>query len=1013
MKNLLKILPVLLTASLLFFSCGNPSSGNNNIDPNPGRVRGLEFSHKSGIYNNSFDLTLTSNNSYEIYYSIDGSVPSKLNADDVRVFKYTSPINIQNRTGLPNFLATNANIPLFYPSPYEDRIGWTAPVPHIPIDSDARPKAMVIRAVAVDSNGAVKSDVATLTYFIGNMLADYAGHPVISIVTDPKNLLDADTGIYVRGHGITQYDYNFYKKGREWEREANIDFFDASRRLAFSTGAGIRIRGGWSRDVQHKSWNIYFRQEYGIDNLVNYPLIPGAVHINGRTPITRNKNIMLRNGGNDADITKLRDVFVQSLLTDRNFTTQAAIPCMAYLNGEYWGFYNLQERYSNHYLENKFGVNRNNVIIIENWDIDEGSQAEFEDFTNRMYYFGTLNMTNQNNYKEFSDFFDITSYIDYFAANIYIGNQDWPDNNWQLWRTRNKEPNNPYGDQRWRWQMFDTEMSMSIYNDGRPNDFYREKILGTAYHHATQVFIKLLENEEFFKQFIITLMDLSNVNFEYSSSAAKLDELAAVYKPLMAEYNSWFGYSWKTFDAWIFEMKSFLFNIKDAVTKEYLPVHFGSRGITAANLKNVNLYAKYSDIIMNSLPIKINTTAPNPSGGIWTGKYYSIYPVTVTAEDIDGYTFANWTVQGGSIISGNSAGRSITVSFNNDINITANYNLTGGQSIVNVSGVTLNRNSLSLNAMQTGALTAAVIPANATFKTLIWTSSNEEVATVDPYGRINAHAGGTAVVKVTTVQGNYSAQCTVTVIPIIKSAGIHNDWKSLDLVLGEEHKLSTWTDPWDAPNKKMKWYSSNSNIASVSADGTVKAVGTGQAVITVVFTDGNVSGQRVINIRNGTVLLDLSKVLKEKERTEIKTSAMFNNIFAGVPIRSGGNIPGEINYEIINEDNLNKLKINIISSSAGIDISGISFQIGDQIEVKGTVRSNTKGEMILGINNSNQTSLNNWKNYVEEWWSFEDNIYINDQSALNMINSNQGIRLKMLNTGNYTLHIEQIKVTRF
>ena len=666
MRKKYYFLTVLLLAFFcLFLSCKEPVVVDENNQAGI-MVRLPVFSHKSGLYSEPFELSITVREGFTVYYSIDGSVPDPEKADGERVFKYESPITVKDRNGQPNFLATAENIPFFYVHPDDERHQeWGGPPePFIPT-AENTPKATVIRAIAVDSRGR-QSNPVTCTYFIGDNLAGYGNNPVISIVTDPFNLLDYKTGIYVRGAGLEQFDYNFYKKGREWEREANIDFFNGSKNVQFSTGAGIRVRGGWSRDAAQKSWNIFFRQEYGINNLTNYQLIPGAVQADGRTPVARYKSFMLRNGGNDTDINKFRDSYIQSLLKDRNFTTQAAIPCVVYLNGEYWGPYNLQERYSDNYLENRFGVDNNNVISVKNGLLEEGVDADMSYFyALESYIYGSADMTNPQTYKNFCDnVFDIQSFIDYFAAELYIGNDDWPDNNLQIWRVRNREPNNPYGDQKWRFMMYDLEYSMGLYEDGRPFDAYQKKILGVGYGFSV-LFQKLLKNDEFFRQFIITLMDLYNVNFDYASNMLKLNEVAAVYKPLMADYEKRFGSSWKTFDTWVNDMKSFMWNIKDALTKEYLPKHFGERGITADKLANITIFTNAPDA-----SVKINTTTANLAAGSWTGKYYSTFPVTLTAN---GGNFNNWTVTGGSIIEGTVNSAKITVAFDGDVLIKANY----------------------------------------------------------------------------------------------------------------------------------------------------------------------------------------------------------------------------------------------------------------------------------------------------------------------------------------------------
>ncbi len=370
--------------------------------------------------------------------------------------------------GEKNILATPQNSTNIYG--YENDPRGSMPKIYIPKDKQV-PKATVIRAIEVDSGGK-QSKVATKTYFIGNNLSDYGDNRIISLVSDPYNLVDINYGIMVRGNPSNKWNskppYNFLRKGEEWEREAYLELFEGNtsgRSVRLSTGVGIRIRGGWSRAAGQKSFNVYFKERYGINNLKNYVLIPGAVKADGRTPVTTYKSFMLRNGGNDVEYTKFYDVFLQDLLRDRSYSTQAAVPCIVYINGEYWGPYNIQERYSDNHTEYKYGVKKENVISYDNGELDDGTKADEALFW-QMMNMKDNNMADPAKYNAFCDVFDIENFIDYWASEIYIYNEDWPHNNYRMWRTRNAEAGNPYGDKKWRYQMFDTEFAMGIYNSG-------------------------------------------------------------------------------------------------------------------------------------------------------------------------------------------------------------------------------------------------------------------------------------------------------------------------------------------------------------------------------------------------------------------------------------------------------------------------------------------------------------------------------------------------------------------
>jgi hypothetical protein len=673
MKNYKYLFCVLLIAAFCALAAckDEPDSvepDNGYKNPNVGISREFTFSHDSGLYANPFSLAITAPEGSDIYYSTDGSIPLPAKAGKGYVYKYKSPITVQNRDGQPNVLAAYWRD--FYGDIFDPR--GSMPTPYRPTNAQV-PKATVIRALAVDPKG-VQSGVITKTFFIGNNLASYGNNRVLSIVTDPYNLVDINYGIMVRGRESNRWpEYNFNHKGIDWEREAYLELFDQNRKVPLSTGVGIRVRGGWSRTAGQKSFNVYFRDTYGgINNLKNYPLIPGAVTSDGK-PVATFKGFMLRNGGNDGDYTKFYDVFLQDLVSDRSFTTQAAVPCILYLNGEYWGPYNLQERYSDNHTEYKYGVQKENVISYDNWEIDDGTAAD------ESLYWQMLDMRNRDmsaaaNYAAFCNAFDIQSYVDYWAAETYIYNEDWPNNNFRLWRTRTVEPGNPYGDAKWRYQMFDTEFALGIYSSGglrgiiNRNPF--DKIINgdDKDNPNNQMFIALLANDDFCRRFVTAMMDLYNVNFHPDSWQTKLNDYAAVYKPLMNGYYPRWGSPWySVFDNKVSDARKYLTDVRNVMVTNYLPTYFRKLGISSSSLRDVTLSVSGA----SDASIRINSVTPVLKGS-WKGRYYSNIPVTVTASAPPaGLVFDKWTVTGGTAETPSAL--TTVVNFTSNVTITANY----------------------------------------------------------------------------------------------------------------------------------------------------------------------------------------------------------------------------------------------------------------------------------------------------------------------------------------------------
>lgn len=153
-----------------------------------------------------------------------------------------------------------------------------------------------------------------------------------------------------------------------------------------------------------------------------------------------------------------------------------------------------------------------------------------------------------------------------------------------------------------------------------------------------------------------------------------------------------------------------------------------------------------------------------------------------------------------------------------------------------VSEIILNETELILNEGATSQLTA-ILSADANNPSLVWTSSNEDVATVSQDGLVTAISKGSAIITAKATDGsNVSASCSVTVVKLVSS--IHISDTSIDMKLGEQTTITAHALPADATNPYLRWYSENERIATVE-NGLVTAVGIGTTYIFVESTDGS------------------------------------------------------------------------------------------------------------------------------------------------------------------------------
>ncbi len=171
---------------------------------------------------------------------------------------------------------------------------------------------------------------------------------------------------------------------------------------------------------------------------------------------------------------------------------------------------------------------------------------------------------------------------------------------------------------------------------------------------------------------------------------------------------------------------------------------------------------------------------------------------------------------------------------------------------ISVTGVSLNKTSMSLVVGKTEILTASVVPTNATDRTVTWSSSNTNVATVSN-GVVTTKAAGSATITVKTTDGNKTAACTVTVTASpIAVTGVTLNKQTTNLVVGTTETLVASVAPTNATNKAVTWSSSNTNIVTVS-NGVVTAKAVGSATVTVKMTDGNKTASCLVTVTASSV----------------------------------------------------------------------------------------------------------------------------------------------------------------
>ena len=377
-------------------------------------------------------------------YTLDGSVPTP--ASPV----YQGPLVLRSRAGQP------APLSLIPANKFttSTEIRWERPQGEVRL-------ATVVRAQQFRNGGPV-GPVLTRTYLI-----DQARYtlPVVSLVINPDDFFSPNRGIYVPGSMYDQSSTlppikrpgNYNQKGKDWERPVHVEWFEPDGHLGVSQDAGVRIKGGVTARYPKKSLTLNAGSEYGLKTF-DYPFFPGL-------PVKSFKSLVVRGSGQDFIWTKFKECVLHDLLAQQaQLDIQACRPAVMFINGEYWGLYNLREQNDKTYLAAHSNLSSKDIVILNGLGLlDEGKIGDDVPYQTLIDFVSSHNLAEPANYAQVTDKIDIDNFIDYNIFQIYIANLDWPQNNVKIWRARLDayKPGASAGlDGRWRWMVFDADISL-------------------------------------------------------------------------------------------------------------------------------------------------------------------------------------------------------------------------------------------------------------------------------------------------------------------------------------------------------------------------------------------------------------------------------------------------------------------------------------------------------------------------------------------------------------------------
>lgn len=474
----------------------------------PYRNQEIHFSREERFCDEDIRLELSTLLPSEIYYTLDGSEPSR---DSVR---YEEPILLEageECTGVP------------------------------------------VRAIAYYQDGN-HSEICTQTYFLGKGIQDRFDTLVVSITGDPEELFDYEKGILVTGKLRDDYvmehpdewisnrdPANYNIRGDEGERVVEVEMWEADGTEVLDEELGIRVNGGVSRGLDVKSLRLIAREQYDgkriFSQLFSENLKTEAA-VTEEKPLL-SKRLVLRNHGNDQEYGYLRNELGLQLASDAGF------PCVAryraasvWINGEYYGFEWLEDYTDRTYLNNVYQSNTEEG----NWRMAEPFTEESEELTEEeqeakqdlqeVVSYHHYDLTKDAIYQELASRLDIDNFLRYCAIEMFVANVDWPDNNCKAyrWYSSIDDYSGVGTDGKWRFLLYDLDLSMwrlPETNYASPSLALTLGLENNGWRQECSLLKGLLKREDIREQFAAIVEEYAKGAFSPEHAEAAIDAIEA------------------------------------------------------------------------------------------------------------------------------------------------------------------------------------------------------------------------------------------------------------------------------------------------------------------------------------------------------------------------------------------------------------------------------------------------------------------------------------------------------
>jgi len=503
----------------------------------------------------------------------------------------------------------------------------------------------VVKAVAYSSNVNIPQSFITYnTYFINSTHTI----PIVSIAGDQvDNLLNGNGSLDPQG---------------------TFEYFGANGQLIDETTGEFNKHGNDSWFYNQRGFDFIARDQFGYNYAIQDQIFPNKSR-------DKYQRIILKAAANDnfsfEDGAHIRDGYVHALsqAADLRMDERSYAPCIVYLNGDYWGVYELREKVDDHdFTDYYYDQDKNNLQYLKTWGAtwsEYGGPAAKNDWDTFKNFVLSNPMSVQANYNQAKSQYNTGSLIDYFLLNMYTVCMDWLNWNTSWWRGMD-----PNGDKKkWRYSLWDMDATFGHYINytGVPNttpaadpcDPSSLNDPGNQGH--VPIWNEMLTNQEFFDNYINRWSDMSNTYFSCSYMISFLDSMINIIDPEMpGQINKWGGGTYADWQQNVQDLRDFINQRCSTINASFVnpcyPQLSGPYNVTV-------IIDGIGEVKMSGITIDQNNSG-------WTGQYFG--GVTLPF-DVKSGTFYWWEIAPTNTYIFDSIVDTLALNLLGDVTVTAHF----------------------------------------------------------------------------------------------------------------------------------------------------------------------------------------------------------------------------------------------------------------------------------------------------------------------------------------------------